>query len=97
MTKVIKNKYLLKTGDHRKFNVAVTRGMALCVLIGQPYVLYSDIVWKEFLEHCDRNGGYTGYPCELLQSARKENQVSHYALSHYCTHVLRPIRTAHFR
>mmetsp|Transcript_19706 Transcript_19706/g.19040 ORF Transcript_19706/g.19040 Transcript_19706/m.19040 type:complete len:89 (+) Transcript_19706:135-401(+) len=48
--------------------------MALCVLIGQPYVLYSDYVWKEFLEHCDRNGGYTGYPCELLQSARKENQ-----------------------
>ena len=43
-------------GDHRKFNVAVTRGKALCVLIGQPYLLYSDPVWKEFLEYCDING-----------------------------------------
>ena len=43
-------------GDHRKFNVAVTRGKALCVLIGQPYLLYTDPVWREFLEYCDKNG-----------------------------------------
>ena len=43
-------------GDHRRFNVAVTRSMALCVVLGQPYVLYTDPVWKEFLEYCDKNG-----------------------------------------
>jgi hypothetical protein len=40
----------------RRFNVAVTRGMSLCVVVGHPYLLYSDHVWREFLEYCDING-----------------------------------------
>ena len=56
------------TGDHRRFNVAVTRGMALCVVVGQPSLLYTDPVWREFLDHCDSHGAYCGCPCPLLRS-----------------------------
>jgi hypothetical protein len=40
----------------RRFNVAVTRGMALCVVIGQPRLLYSDLRWRELLKYCVANG-----------------------------------------
>ena len=58
-------------GDHKKFNVAITRGMALCVVIGQPYVLYGDHCWREFIEHCDSLGGYVGFDCHLLKRNQK--------------------------
>lgn len=43
-------------GDRRRFNVAVTRGMSLCVIVGQPDVLYSDSYWRELIEYIDSNG-----------------------------------------
>ncbi len=48
--------------DSRHFNVAVTRGMALCVVVGQPYVLHSDPCWRGLVEHRNQKGvgGWVG-------------------------------------
>ena len=43
-------------GDHRRFNVAITRGKALVVVLGSPSVMLLDPYWKIFLEHCFKNG-----------------------------------------
>jgi superfamily I DNA and/or RNA helicase len=40
----------------RRFNVAVTRGMALCVVVGKPQLLYADLHWRELLKYCVANG-----------------------------------------
>eukprot|EP01038_Epipyxis_sp_PR26KG_P010898 gene10898-14628_t len=42
-------------GDNRRFNVAVTRGMSLCVVIGHPFLLYRDNNWKQLMEYCIKN------------------------------------------
>ena len=47
-------------GDHRKFNVAVTRGACICIVIGNPYLLWTDEIWKHYLEYCDSNNSYIG-------------------------------------
>lgn len=36
--------------------MAVTRGMALCVVVGQPYLLYLDRCWRQLLTYCHTNG-----------------------------------------
>ena len=43
-------------GQKRKFNVAVTRAQQGLIVIGNPFVLEKDPVWKEFLYYCSRNG-----------------------------------------
>jgi len=48
-------------GNRRRFNVAVTRGMSLCVVIGHPDVLYIDSCWKELIEYIDANGEFIKY------------------------------------
>lgn len=40
----------------RRFNVAITRGMALCVIVGQPFLLMSDPYWKQLLNYCHAHG-----------------------------------------
>ena len=63
-------------GDHRKFNVAVTRAMALCIVVGDPYMLCTDSSWKEYIESCDRKGRYAGIDCKLLQRhVKQEDEV----------------------
>ena len=42
--------------NDRRFNVAVTRGMALCVVVGQPQLLYADPHWRELLRFCVKHG-----------------------------------------
>jgi len=59
-------------GSRRRFNVAVTRGMSLCVVVGQPDVLYVDSCWKELIEYIDSNDSCIGYPCSLLKRLRQE-------------------------
>ncbi|KAL5498587.1 hypothetical protein ACEPAH_1941 [Sanghuangporus vaninii] len=44
----------------RRFNVAVTRAQALLVIVGDPFVLSLDPLWREFINHVDLKGGYTG-------------------------------------
>jgi superfamily I DNA and/or RNA helicase len=58
----------------RRFNVAVTRGMALCVVVGQPRLLYSDLRWRELLKYCVANGTFPTF-CRLrylLTCAQRE-------------------------
>ena len=45
-------------GDRRRFNVAITRGMSLCVIVGNPNVLYLDSHWRELIEYIDSHGKY---------------------------------------
>ena len=75
-------------GDHRKFNVAVTRGMACCVVVGEPYTLMSDRSWKEYIEACDRKGTYTGYDCKLLEKHyRRTEEKDADALLEMAAHI----------
>nr|XP_057939838.1 putative helicase mov-10-B.1 isoform X1 [Doryrhamphus excisus] len=48
----------------KRFNVAVTRAKALLILIGNPFVLHADPVWKRFIEYCRDAGGYENYYLE---------------------------------
>ena len=49
----------------RKFNVSVTRAMSLCIVVGEPYTLYADTYWSQYIEACDAKGGYMGDDCLL--------------------------------
>ena len=60
-------------GDHRKFNVAVTRGKCLCIVVGNPLYLHSDPSWRKLMNYCDSNGSFVGDPCPLLARVQKEN------------------------
>ncbi|KAF9648689.1 P-loop containing nucleoside triphosphate hydrolase protein [Thelephora ganbajun] len=44
----------------RRFNVAVTRAMALLIVIGNPEVLSLDPMWRSFLNYIRRNNGCIG-------------------------------------
>lgn len=46
--------------DHRKFNVSVTRGASMCICIGNPYMLATDVNWSEYMNYCDQNSSYFG-------------------------------------
>jgi helicase MOV-10 len=59
-------------GDHRKFNVSLTRGMHLAIVVGHPYCLHSDPHWRQLMNYCDQHGTYTGSPCSLLESVQEE-------------------------
>lgn len=72
-------------GDFRKFNVAITRGIALTVVVGNPFFLASDWNWNNYMNYCDDNGCYTGCACPLLKSARESdldlNAIAEYTSS----------------
>ncbi|KAG0053626.1 hypothetical protein BGZ83_000767 [Gryganskiella cystojenkinii] len=50
----------------KRFNVALTRAMAMMVIVGNPELLVLDEYWAEYLHFCLRNGAYTG--CALPDS-----------------------------
>jgi hypothetical protein len=68
------NERLGLCGDHRKFNVAITRGKSLCIVVGNPLYLYGDPNWRHLMNYCDTNGTFTGDPCALLASVQREEQ-----------------------
>lgn len=53
--------------DPKRLNVAVTRAKALCVIVGNPDVLYEDDHWKQLMNHCISHGSYCG--CSLPPTA----------------------------
>ena len=56
--------------DARRFNVAVTRARALCIVVGHPGLLGAAAYWKDLLEHCIDSGSYRGVkPEDLLDGA----------------------------
>ncbi|KAF9945852.1 hypothetical protein BGZ70_003533 [Mortierella alpina] len=50
----------------KRFNVALTRAMAMMVIVGNPELLVLDEHWANYLHFCLRNGAYTG--CALPDS-----------------------------
>mmetsp|Transcript_13338 Transcript_13338/g.41138 ORF Transcript_13338/g.41138 Transcript_13338/m.41138 type:complete len:225 (+) Transcript_13338:467-1141(+) len=44
----------------RRFNVAVTRAKALCVVVGHPRLLASEDYWRDFYESCKENDAFRG-------------------------------------
>lgn len=68
------NERLGLCGDHRKMNVAVTRGKSLCIVVGNPSYLHGDPSWRHLMNFCDSNGTFTGDPCDLLASVQREEQ-----------------------
>ena len=54
----------------RRFNVSITRGKALSIVVGNTELLLEDSNWREYIEHCDAKGGYYGVDCPLLKRNR---------------------------
>lgn len=48
--------------SEKRFNVAVTRAQSLLVVVGNPRVLATDPVWRAFLGHVAKLGGWRGSP-----------------------------------
>lgn len=46
--------------NHKRFNVAVSRAIALLIVIGDPFLLSKDSHWGVFLEYCLKNKAYKG-------------------------------------
>ncbi|KDQ06471.1 hypothetical protein BOTBODRAFT_121476 [Botryobasidium botryosum FD-172 SS1] len=44
----------------RRFNVAITRAKALLIVVGDPFVLGLDSVWRQFMDYVRANGGWKG-------------------------------------
>ena len=46
--------------SEKRFNVAITRAMALLVVVGDPFLLGADPVWNRFIKHCLERDAYVG-------------------------------------
>ncbi|XP_061909188.1 putative helicase mov-10-B.1 isoform X2 [Entelurus aequoreus] len=44
--------------NEKRFNVAITRAQALLIVVGNPWVLRTDRVWRCFIDYCRESGGY---------------------------------------
>ncbi|GAX12635.1 putative helicase MOV10L1 [Fistulifera solaris] len=53
-------------GQAKRSNVALTRAENLLIVIGNPEVMRDDIIWRQFLWFCLRNGVYYGLADERL-------------------------------
>ncbi|KAI3356934.1 hypothetical protein L3Q82_003576 [Scortum barcoo] len=51
--------------NDKRFHLAVTRAVALLIVVGNPEVLNKDPTWKQFIKYCQDEGGYaSGLPAE---------------------------------
>eukprot|EP01047_Picozoa_sp_COSAG01_P080761 COSAG01_NODE_15831_length_1295_cov_1.439799_2_plen_185_part_01 len=57
----------------KRFNVAVTRAIALLIVVGDPRVLWHDPHWGELLRFCHERGAYVG--CPLPSGSHGEAEV----------------------
>jgi helicase MOV-10 len=46
----------------KRFNVAITRAIALLIVVGNPLTLKADYHWRELLKYCVDHGAYRGIP-----------------------------------
>ena len=60
----------------RKFNVAVTRGQALCVVVGKPILLCADPYFKHYMRGCVQRGSHYGVPCPPFDVAPGAGRLS---------------------
>ena len=76
--------------DSRRFNVAVTRGMGLCIAVGNPFFLHKDQYWRDWIEHCELNGNFLNQgDCRLFQRHRREELEVDELLDMAATNALR--------
>jgi len=54
----------------------VTRGISLSIVVGEPYTLYADPCWREYLEYCDEKRGWISLPKEGVDNSINENTGS---------------------
>ncbi|KAJ8724040.1 hypothetical protein PYW07_008020 [Mythimna separata] len=47
--------------DDKRFNVAITRAKAKCIIIGNPLCLEKDIKWRMYMQRCRELGTYNGF------------------------------------
>lgn len=47
--------------DDKRFNVAVTRAKAKCIIVGNPLCLEKDIKWRMYMQRCRELGTYLGF------------------------------------
>ena len=71
---ILSDKNLGLINDARRFNVAVTRGMGLCIVVGCPAFLHRDPFFREWIENCELHGRYAGAPCSLYSRHKKEEE-----------------------
>lgn len=62
-------------GNPKKFNVAVTRGCALCVVFGNPHTLCTDPSWRAYLEYVTKHDCYVGPPCDILTKKEETSRL----------------------
>ncbi|XP_065183800.1 putative helicase mov-10-B.1 [Sycon ciliatum] len=67
--------------NQKRFNVAITRAMALLIVIGNPYILNKDDHWKMFLNFVIDNGGYTGCKYSPDQEAVLREKMENLSLN----------------
>ena len=51
----------------KRFNVAITRAMALLIVVGNPHVLALDAHWRALIKHCVDHHAYRGEPPPSLE------------------------------
>jgi len=52
----------------KAFNEALTRAKSMLVVVGNPFVLIQDPLWKAFLIYCVKNNGYKGVSIDNVLS-----------------------------
>lgn len=70
-------------GDYRRFNVAITRAIALVVVVGHPRALYKDPYFHLFLKFCAINNSYITYE-SLEATAQALDKSKEAALGEGC-------------
>ncbi|XP_065205548.1 putative helicase mov-10-B.1 isoform X2 [Planococcus citri] len=79
-TEQIETDYKFKLGflkDPRRFNVALTRAMALLIVVGNSNILYCDSNWKEFIDYCIEHKSYEGDLPSVLKSSQVKKKRKH--------------------
>ncbi|KAG8853757.1 hypothetical protein FRB96_008012 [Tulasnella sp. 330] len=59
----------------RRMNVAITRPKGLLIIVGDPFVLGLDPLWRKLLNYIHNNGGWTGRLPDWDTSATVEDDI----------------------
>jgi hypothetical protein len=51
--------------------------MSLLVVVGHPYLLYTDTYWRELVDFCLQHASYWGPPCSLFPDAHNQREDQH--------------------
>ncbi|KAJ1445996.1 P-loop containing nucleoside triphosphate hydrolase protein [Pelagophyceae sp. CCMP2097] len=54
--------------DARRFNVAITRAKALCIVVGHPHLLMTEPYWCDLVKYCQDHDAYRGASLDDLDT-----------------------------